>query len=310
MLSYLFNIRVLEYRIEYLLRNSSNFAGSNHINKYTMKRIIVSTLSVFAAFAACAQGPRMGYSEKTVYKGEDLEIRQIDEHTWHGNGHVMANEAIYIIEGEDRALVLDAGTEIKDYDKIIAQITSKPVTLVATHVHPDHTGSAINYFDEIYINAGDMVNVKAMMGNYKGEIKYLSDGQVFDLGGREIEVLFTPGHTPGSTTFMDKSAGYGFSGDAFGSGNLLLTTNFSTLLITCQRTLEYMKKHNITNLYPGHYMGVNCETQQRIADMMQMSRDVLDGKLSGEKNPQGMLGLNNVLAMHGVRINYADSAVK
>ena len=109
---------------------------------------------------------------------------------------------------------------------------------------------------------------------------------------------------------MDKAAGYGFSGDAFGSGNLLLTTNWSTLLLTCQRTLEYMKKHNITKLYPGHYMGRNCETQQRVADMLQMSRDVLDGKLSGEKNPQGMMGLNNVLSMHGVRINYADSALK
>lgn len=275
-----------------------------------MKKYFLSAIAVFAAIVAFAQGPRPGYKEKTVYKGDDLEIRQIDEHTWHGNGHIMANEAIYIIEGEASALVIDAGTEIKDYDKIIAQITSKPVTLVATHVHPDHTGSAVNYFDEIFINAGDMVNVEEMMGDYKGKIKYLVDGQVFDLGGREIEVVFTPGHTPGSTTFMDKAAGYGFSGDAFGSGNLLLTTNWSTLLITCQRTLEYMEKYNITKLYPGHYMGSNCETQQRLADMLQMSRDVLDGKLAGEKNPQAMLGLNNVLSMHGVRINYADSALK
>ena len=275
-----------------------------------MKKIIISAIALVAAVSAFAQGPRPGYQEKTVYKGEDLEIRQIDEHTWHGNGNKMSMEAIYIVEGTERALVIDAGTEIKDYDKIVAQITSKPVTLVATHVHPDHTGSAVNYFDEIYINAADMVNVESMMHGYKGEIKYLVDGEIIDLGGREIEVIFTPGHTPGSTTFFDKAAGYGFSGDAFGSGNLLLTTNWSTLLITCQRTLEYMKKHNITKLYPGHYMGRNCETQQRVADMMQMSRDVLDGKLAGEKNPQGMMGLNNVLSMHGVRINYADSALK
>ena len=142
------------------------------------------------------------------------------------------------------------------------------------------------------------------------EIKYLVDGEVIDLGGREIEVIFTPGHTPGSTTFFDKAAGYGFSGDAFGSGNLLLTTNYSTLLLTCQRTLEYMQKNNIEKLYPGHYMGVNVETQKRVADMLQMSRDVLDGKLEGQPNPQGMLGLNKVLSMHGVRINYADTAVK
>lgn len=275
-----------------------------------MKKIIISAIAMLAAVSAFAQGPRLGYQEKTVYKGEDLEIRQIDEHTWHGNGNKMSMEAIYIIEGTERALVIDAGTEIKDYDKIIAQITSKPVTLVATHVHPDHTGSAVNYFDEIYINAADMVNVAAMMGDYKGEIKYLADGEIIDLGGREIEVIFTPGHTPGSTTFFDKAAGYGFSGDAFGSGNLLLTTNYSTLLLTCQRTLEYMQKNNIEKLYPGHYMGVNVETQKRVSDMLQMSRDILDGKLKGEKNPRAMMGLDNILVMNGVRINYADTAVK
>lgn len=58
-----------------------------------MKKILVTAFAAFAALAACAQGPRPGFEEKTVYKGEDLEIRQIDEHTWHGNGHVMANEA-------------------------------------------------------------------------------------------------------------------------------------------------------------------------------------------------------------------------
>ncbi|MGN1219773.1 MAG: MBL fold metallo-hydrolase [Candidatus Cryptobacteroides sp.] len=275
-----------------------------------MKKFIFSAIAMVAAVSAFAQGPRPGFQEKTVYKGDDLEIRQIDEHTWHGNGNKMSMEAIYIIEGTERALVIDAGTEIKDYDKIIAGITSKPVTLVATHVHPDHTGSAVNYFDEIYINAADMVNVANMMGDYKGQIKYLADGEIINLGGREIEVIFTPGHTPGSTTFFDKAAGYGFSGDSFGSGNLLLTTNFSTLLLTCQRTLGYMQKNNIEKLYPGHYMGVNVETQQRIADMLQMSRDVLDGKLKGDKNPRAMLGLDNLLVMHGVRINYADSAVK
>ena len=275
-----------------------------------MKKFLLSTIVLLAAFVAPAQGQWMGFKEKTIYKGEDLEIHQIDEHTWHGNGNKMACEAIYIIEGEERALVIDAGTEIKDYDKIIGTITSKPVTLVATHVHPDHTGSAVNYFDEIYINAADMVYVKAMMDDYKGEIKYLADGQVFQLGGREIEVIFTPGHTPGSTTFFDRAAGYGFSGDAFGSGNLLLFTNYSTFILTCQRVLDYMKRHNIEKLYPGHYMGVNLETQKRVADMLQMSRDVLDGKLVGEKNPNGMSGLNNIITLHGVRINYADSAVK
>lgn len=274
-----------------------------------MKRVIILALLCLVCGVVMAQ-PRMTYAEKVVYEGEDVTFRQIDAHTWEGNGRMMANETLYIVEGEERALLIDAGTNIKDLDKIVAGITSKPVTLVATHVHPDHTGASVNYFKEIYINAADMVNVKEMMGDYKGEIKYLTDGEVIDLGGREIEVIFTPGHTPGSTTFIDREAHYGFSGDAFGSGNLLLTTNFTTLALTCQRMSEYMQKYGIEKLYPGHYMGVNVETVKRVQDMLQMSRDVLAGKVEGRKNERGMLGLDRVLTMHGVNINYGAAQVK
>ena len=57
-------------------------------------KILLAAVASLAAVSAFAQGPRPGYKEKTVYKGPDLEIRQIDEHTWHGNGNKMANEAI------------------------------------------------------------------------------------------------------------------------------------------------------------------------------------------------------------------------
>ena len=68
---------------------------------------------------------------------------------------MMYNESLYLLEGNDKAVLIDAGTKIKDLDKIVASITKKPIMLVATHVHPDHTGSAINYFPEIYINPAD-----------------------------------------------------------------------------------------------------------------------------------------------------------
>lgn len=255
--------------------------------------------------------PLNTYKEKEVYSGPDVIIRQIDEHTWEGNGHLMSNETIYIIEGSEKAILLDMGTKIEDLDKIVAGITSKPIIPVATHVHPDHTGSAINYFPELWINAGDMVNVPSMMGDYKGKINYLADGQVFDLGGREIEVIFTPGHTPGSVTLFDKKAHYGFSGDAFGSGNLLLMTNFSTLLSTTTRIETYMKKYSIEKLYPGHYFGVNAETLQRVSDLKTMSQEVLDGKRTSNGPGQSAMGLNASIKEFGVTVNYKDpQAVK
>jgi hydroxyacylglutathione hydrolase len=100
--------------------------------------------------------------------------------------------------------LIDAGTRIKNLDKIVASITKKPIMLVATHVHRDHTGSAIDCFPEIYINPADTTGIPQAMPNYKGKVKYLKDGEIIDLGGRKLEVVFTPAHTTGSTTFIDK----------------------------------------------------------------------------------------------------------
>ena len=137
------------------------------------------------------------------------------------------------------------------------------------------------------------------------------DGEIIDLGGRQLEVVFTPAHTPGSTTFIDKDAGYGFSGDSFGSGNLLLFSGtFSQLMATCEKILAVMEKDGIRYLYPGHYSGRNPETKQRIQDMITLSKDVLSGKVKGEENPNDRFGLNLVVSDYGVRINYGEQALK
>ena len=222
----------------------------------------------------------------------------------------MYNESLYLVEGTDKAVLIDAGTNIKDLDKIVATITKKPIILVATHVHPDHTGSSIDYFPEIYINPADTILIPQMMPDYKGKVKDLKDGEVIDLGGRKLEVVFTPAHTPGSTTFIDKDAGYRFSGDSFGSGNLLLGMNFSTLIETCEKMSSVMQTNGIKFLYPGHYFGDNAETKQRVDDMITLSRDVLSGKVKGAENPNGMMGLNLVISEYGVRINYSEKALR
>lgn len=260
----------------------------------------------FAAFSQNA--PQV--PGKEVFSNEDVVFHQIDDHTWVGTGKMMSNESLYLLEGSKRALLIDAGTNIKNLDKIVASITGKPVTLVATHVHPDHTGPSIDVFPEIFINPADTVLMPQFMGKYKGRVKYLKDGEVIDLGGRKIEVMFTPAHTPGSTTFLDKEAKYGFSGDSFGSGNLLLSQTFSTLIATCEKTSAAMAKWGITKLYPGHYFGMNAETKQRVDDMITLSKDVLSGKVKGNANPNGMMGLNLIINAYGVRINYSEKSIK
>lgn len=275
-------------------------------------KITVLTIALVALtqLVTHAQMPPAQFAGEEVFKNDDIVFHQIDDHTWVGTGHMSANESVYLIEGNDRAVLLDAGTKIDDYDKIVASITSKPVTLMLTHVHPDHVGAA-GYFPEVYLNPADTVSMKQMMPDYKGDVKFLKDGEIIDLGGRQLQVVFTPSHTDGSTTFIDKASGYGFSGDSFGSGNLLLFTGtFSELIATCEKMKAIMEKEGIKELYPGHYRGNNPETLQRVTDMITLSKDILSGKVKGTENENGMFGLNYSVSDYGVRLNYGEKSLK
>jgi glyoxylase-like metal-dependent hydrolase (beta-lactamase superfamily II) len=247
---------------------------------------------------------------KIVFSNDDVVFHQIDKRTWVGSGHQMWHESLYLIEGNDKAILIDAGTNIKDLDKIVSSITKKPVILVATHVHPDHTGSSINSFPEIYINPGDTDLVPMFMSKYQGVVKYIKDKEIIDLGNRQIEVVYTPGHTKGSTTFIDKNAGYGFSGDSFGTGLLLLEVNFSTFIASCEKICALMEGNKIKYLYTGHYNENNMETLNKIKDMLALSQNVLSGNIKGNVNPDNKFGLNLAVKGNGYLILYNESAIK
>lgn len=274
-----------------------------------MKKLIL-ILTVSCAFQMTwAQRP-LQIEGEVVFENDDVIFHKIDDHTWIGSGHVMSNESIYLLEGSERAMLIDAGTTIKNLDEVVAKITDKPVSLYATHAHPDHVGSAA-YFSEINLNKGETENMKRMLADYQGKVGYLEDGQVIDLGDREIEVVFTPAHTPGSTTYIDKEAGYGFSGDSFGSGNLLLFSGtFSDLIATCEKMGQVMDEKGIGFLYPGHFNGTNPETRQRISDMVLLSQNVLSGKEKGEEVTGNRFGFTHIINKYGVRINYSEKALK
>lgn len=248
---------------------------------------------------------RAQYPEPFVYRDGEVVFRRIDEKTLEGNGFQVYNESVYLLEGDDRALLIDAGAWMPHLAQTVAKLTDKPVSLVLTHGHGDHVGGAIS-FPEVWIHPADTVMIGQGARAYGIKVNLLSDGDIIDLGGRQIEVLATPGHTSGSVSFFDKERGYGFSGDAFGSTNLLLFTNsFKLLVNTLDRTIGYMKANDINILYPGHYHGDNPETLQRLLDEKRMSQEVLSGKRTGVKEESGN-GLNSYIYDNGVYIRYND----
>ncbi|MBQ6576517.1 MAG: MBL fold metallo-hydrolase [Bacteroidales bacterium] len=280
-------------------------------------RILTMTLLMLAGIFCKAQDPRDGnmrYFEpvldgEVVYRGPDVVFRKLSEGTWMGSGHVIASETLYLIEGKTRALLIDTGAKIAGLDKIIRSITDKPVTVVLTHAHSDHSGN-VGCFPQVWINPSEISVRSNAVSGYEGQVSFLTDGQKIDLGGRTIEVFFAPGHTQGSTIFLDSSRRVGFSGSSFGSGNLNLLTDFSTFLKTCDSVLSVLKKRKIRILYPGHYYGDNPDTPERIKEMRSFAKDILSGDVTGVPNTGGSFGLDTRAARNGFRINYSSRSLK
>ena len=163
----------------------------------------------------------------------------VGEAIWSIDG--PANDLMYLITGAKKALLIDTGMGIGDLAGLVKSLTSLPLTVVNTHGHPDHAGGNSN-FDEVWMTAEDEAmmrrmttleyrtdDVKAFHGETSPQAKrflealvparpwklrVLQPGQVFDLGGRQFEVLALPGHTPGSICLLNTGERLLFCGDS------------------------------------------------------------------------------------------------
>lgn len=246
-----------------------------------MIKHILSTIALLTALVMNAAGP--------VYENEDLTATVIEP----GVTVLETTDktTMYLVEGDSLALLIDTGTAVKDLDKVVARLTDKPVEVVATHAHYDHIGN-IRYFDEIYLHPADLTLDTPSLHEYRGTIKPVTEGDRFDLGGRCLEVVHTPGHTPGSIVLVDYDNRMAFTGDAFGSGQLWMQlqpqVSFATLIESCGKMIEIMAGRGVDKLYVGHYpylkkpLGIDYMTDVDIAARMIDQGDVSSATAFGD----------------------------
>lgn len=146
----------------------------------------------------------------------------------------------YLIEGNERCLLIDTGLGICNISNEVKNLTNKPITAVATHFHWDHVGGHEHYPDfysyddeeELsWLNGKFPLSIETVKGMvidrcdlpekfdvstyelFQGSpTRLLKDGDKIDLGGRELVVL-PPGHSPGHMCFWEPERGYLFTGD-------------------------------------------------------------------------------------------------
>jgi glyoxylase-like metal-dependent hydrolase (beta-lactamase superfamily II) len=226
-----------------------------------------------------------------VFSNDDLSINKLSTGLWVIETRDMTT--MYLLEGADKALLIDTGTKCAKLDEVIRAITKKPLFVVLTHMHGDHAGN-INFFSDIYMHASDTV---LMQGEnpYKGTIHFVEDGDIFDLNGRKIEVVHMPAHTPGSIVLLDRQSGSCFSGDAFGSGQVWLQlrpfASMQTYVNSCKR-MESLMDGGITNIYCGHYPYVKkAYDKSYITAMRMLAESIIDGKATEVKEFQTRISI-------------------
>ena len=143
----------------------------------------------------------------------------------------------YLIIGNTRAVIFDAGTGQRDIRRVVESLTSLPITFIPSHLHYDHIGNEIIFEKTALVDLPHLrkraIDNKLPLTRYEhlGEVEgyplpeikvseWLAPNETIDLGGRLLMVLYTPGHTEDSISLFDKESGYLFSGDFLYPGEL------------------------------------------------------------------------------------------
>lgn len=171
---------------------------------------------------------------------------------------------LYLVEGTERALLIDTGIGFKGLKEYIETLTELPYDVLLTHGHGDHCGAA-GAFEEVFLSREDLkllgnnlelnmrlgyaqgmctrycrpedISVNDLEDKMPKHLLDIPDGKVFHLGGRDITVIKAPGHTYGSVVLYDGLEQLMFIGDACNPSTYVFTED-STVIENYRTTVE------------------------------------------------------------------------
>ncbi len=161
---------------------------------------------------------------------------QAKEGTWFIN-FMNGTENMYLLEGSEKALLIDTGYGAGNLRAFVEKLTDKPIIVVNTHYHPDHAAGN-GEFEEVYMSSGYVLDAPSVEApgavpfdlsslpfpHYQK--KFLKDGDEIDLGDRMIEVFETkPAHCNSSLFFLDRKERMFFCGDEIEASQVMMFDN-------------------------------------------------------------------------------------
>ena len=204
------------------------------------------------------------------------ECIRVNEDTWRFEDDFVR---FLLLCGTEKALLVDSGVTNGDAKALAEQITDLPLFLINTHADPDHIAGN-GAFGKIYMNPAEEENYRARGGG-KGEIVPVREGDVIDLGGRPLEIIDIPGHTPGSIAILDKKHRALISGDTVQDEPVYMFGKYRNMPLLI-KSLEHLGAYDgqYDEIWPSH--GSFPVYQDLIPKLMEGAREIQDGKAKGE----------------------------
>ena len=207
-------------------------------------------------------------------------IDQIDGETFAISEYAHWEEThCYLLLGAERALLIDTGLGVASIRAQVNRLTALPVTVAATHVHWDHIGGhgefdhlAVHELERDWLDGHFPLPPQAVRQNltarpcpfpagfdpegyqvFQGPPETVfGDGYQFDLGGRAVSAVHTPGHSPGHCCFYEPDRKRLYSGDLIYQGclDMYYPTTDPAQFLASVRKIRRLDAHQVL---PGHH---------------------------------------------------------
>jgi hydroxyacylglutathione hydrolase len=193
-------------------------------------------------------------------------------------GPVAENSFLFRRDGSDSALIVDPGEEAPVLLGAIEQLGVKLEGILLTHTHFDHVGAVAPVAKatgaEVWvpeIEKGVLADINSYVpwpgfGPFEDwDAEHtVAGGEKLQLAGFDIDVVFTPGHSPGHVTYSIPDEGAVFSGDVLFQGSVgrvdLPGGDWPTLLESLGTLVDSLPED--TRVHPGH-MGLTTLGAER-----------------------------------------------
>jgi hydroxyacylglutathione hydrolase len=212
-----------------------------------------------------------------------VEVHKVSGAAFDGNVYLILDKKPILVDAG-----MMAGPTLKNIKKFIDPAEIEMIVL--THCHHDHSGAAPALKEatgarlllsekELGAVGDELASVAYLFGQQAPEYKVdetLKEGMVLDIGEWKLQVMETPGHSPGCICLYEEKEKVLFSGDTvFPDGNIGRTDMFGGDTAELVRSIERLTQLDVSHMYPGHMEITSRDVNRQIQMSLRFAKSVL-----------------------------------